>query len=301
MASASGGSSPFSGAGSPSGSRGTAPFSPAGPTYDDTVTDRWIELDGLVNMRDLGGLPTRDGGHTASGRLIRSDNLQDLTDGRRAAPRRRARGHRHRRPAHRRRAALRGPRAAGGGRVADPPPPLAHRREARRRPGCRGRQGARGALEGRAEEARRSVLGRPLPRLPLGPARLGVGRPARRRRCRGGGCRALRRGEGPHRHGRGHGPRRRRRRPRGHRRRLRADGRADRADHRPADAAAGLRRGAGQTDASTSRCPGPSRSRRSSTAVHEGYGGAAGWLVAHGWSEDEVERLRRRLTEPASR
>ena len=30
-------------------------------------------------MRDLGGLPTRDGGHTASGRLIRSDNLQDLT------------------------------------------------------------------------------------------------------------------------------------------------------------------------------------------------------------------------------
>ena len=43
------------------------------------MTDRWIELDGLVNMRDLGGLPTRDGGHTASGRLIRSDNLQDLT------------------------------------------------------------------------------------------------------------------------------------------------------------------------------------------------------------------------------
>ncbi len=43
------------------------------------MTDRWIELDGIVNMRDLGGLPTRDGGHTASGRLIRSDNLQDLT------------------------------------------------------------------------------------------------------------------------------------------------------------------------------------------------------------------------------
>ena len=43
------------------------------------MTDRWIELDGLVNMRDLGGLPTGDGGHTASGRLIRSDNLQDLS------------------------------------------------------------------------------------------------------------------------------------------------------------------------------------------------------------------------------
>ena len=44
------------------------------------MTDRCIELDGLVNMRDLGGLPTRDGGRTASGRSIRSDNLQDLTD-----------------------------------------------------------------------------------------------------------------------------------------------------------------------------------------------------------------------------
>lgn len=44
------------------------------------MTDRWIELDGLVNMRDLGGLPTRDGGTTTSGRLIRSDNLQDLSD-----------------------------------------------------------------------------------------------------------------------------------------------------------------------------------------------------------------------------
>ncbi len=44
------------------------------------MTDRWIELDGIVNMRDLGGLPTRGGGHTASGRLIRSDNLQDLSD-----------------------------------------------------------------------------------------------------------------------------------------------------------------------------------------------------------------------------
>ena len=44
------------------------------------MTDRWIELDGLVNMRDLGGLPTVDGGVVATGRLIRSDNLQDLTE-----------------------------------------------------------------------------------------------------------------------------------------------------------------------------------------------------------------------------
>lgn len=44
------------------------------------MTDRWIDLDGLVNMRDVGGLPTRDGGRTVPGRLIRSDNLQDLSD-----------------------------------------------------------------------------------------------------------------------------------------------------------------------------------------------------------------------------
>lgn len=42
---------------------------------------RWIELDGVVNMRDLGGLPTLDGGRTREGRLIRSDNLQELSAG----------------------------------------------------------------------------------------------------------------------------------------------------------------------------------------------------------------------------
>jgi protein-tyrosine phosphatase len=39
----------------------------------------WIELDGAVNMRDLGGLPTRGDGQTVSGRLLRSDNLQELS------------------------------------------------------------------------------------------------------------------------------------------------------------------------------------------------------------------------------
>ena len=38
----------------------------------------WIELDGVDNMRDVGGLPTTDGGAIAAGRLIRSDNLQEL-------------------------------------------------------------------------------------------------------------------------------------------------------------------------------------------------------------------------------
>ena len=40
----------------------------------------WINLDGAVNVRDLGGLPTADGGAIADGRLLRADNLQDLTE-----------------------------------------------------------------------------------------------------------------------------------------------------------------------------------------------------------------------------
>jgi protein-tyrosine phosphatase len=39
----------------------------------------WIELEGAVNARDLGGLPTIDGGSTVHGRLLRSENLQELT------------------------------------------------------------------------------------------------------------------------------------------------------------------------------------------------------------------------------
>ena len=40
---------------------------------------RWIDLDGAVNVRDLGGLATEDGGTTATGRLLRGDNLQELS------------------------------------------------------------------------------------------------------------------------------------------------------------------------------------------------------------------------------
>lgn len=40
---------------------------------------RWLELEGVDNMRDLGGLPTDDGGSIRPGRLIRSDNLQELS------------------------------------------------------------------------------------------------------------------------------------------------------------------------------------------------------------------------------
>ena len=39
----------------------------------------WIDLEGAVNVRDLGGMPTEDGGSTVPGRLLRSENLQELT------------------------------------------------------------------------------------------------------------------------------------------------------------------------------------------------------------------------------
>ncbi|MCE1180248.1 MAG: tyrosine-protein phosphatase [Micrococcales bacterium] len=44
------------------------------------IEHRWIDLQGVANMRDVGGLPTSDGGTIATGRLVRSDNLQELTE-----------------------------------------------------------------------------------------------------------------------------------------------------------------------------------------------------------------------------
>jgi protein-tyrosine phosphatase len=40
----------------------------------------WIDLEGAVNVRDVGGLPTQDGGQTVYGRLLRSENLQELSE-----------------------------------------------------------------------------------------------------------------------------------------------------------------------------------------------------------------------------
>jgi protein-tyrosine phosphatase len=45
-----------------------------------TRTGRWVRLDGTTNTRDLGGLPTSDGGRTLPGRILRSDNLQTLSE-----------------------------------------------------------------------------------------------------------------------------------------------------------------------------------------------------------------------------
>lgn len=40
---------------------------------------RWLDLDGVLNMRDVGGIPTVDGPPIRPGRLIRSDSLQQLS------------------------------------------------------------------------------------------------------------------------------------------------------------------------------------------------------------------------------
>jgi protein tyrosine/serine phosphatase len=39
-----------------------------------------VRLDGTTNTRDLGGLPTTDGGTTVPARILRSDNLQTLSE-----------------------------------------------------------------------------------------------------------------------------------------------------------------------------------------------------------------------------
>jgi protein-tyrosine phosphatase len=41
---------------------------------------QWITLDGAVNVRDVGGMPTDDGSLTVTKRLLRADNLQGLSE-----------------------------------------------------------------------------------------------------------------------------------------------------------------------------------------------------------------------------
>ncbi|MCC6435278.1 MAG: tyrosine-protein phosphatase [Acidimicrobiales bacterium] len=44
------------------------------------VVHRWLELEGVANCRDVGGLPLAAGGTTRGGVLLRSDALHDLTE-----------------------------------------------------------------------------------------------------------------------------------------------------------------------------------------------------------------------------
>ncbi|MGQ0480213.1 MAG: tyrosine-protein phosphatase [Pseudonocardia sp.] len=41
---------------------------------------RWVRLAGVENVRDLGGLPLRGGGHTRFGQVLRSARLHEMTD-----------------------------------------------------------------------------------------------------------------------------------------------------------------------------------------------------------------------------
>lgn len=45
------------------------------------MTGRWVRFEGLDNVRDVGGLPVRDGGVTRSGVLLRSGSLHYATPG----------------------------------------------------------------------------------------------------------------------------------------------------------------------------------------------------------------------------
>jgi protein-tyrosine phosphatase len=44
------------------------------------TAQRWVDLDGAANVRDLGGIAVSGGGVTAPGVLLRADNLQGLTE-----------------------------------------------------------------------------------------------------------------------------------------------------------------------------------------------------------------------------
>jgi protein-tyrosine phosphatase len=45
-----------------------------------TEAHRWVALEGVENVRDLGGLPLRGGGQTRFGQLLRAARLHEMTD-----------------------------------------------------------------------------------------------------------------------------------------------------------------------------------------------------------------------------
>ena len=46
----------------------------------ETEPERWLRLEGIDNVRDVGGLPLRDGRTTRFGELLRSANLRHVTE-----------------------------------------------------------------------------------------------------------------------------------------------------------------------------------------------------------------------------
>jgi protein tyrosine/serine phosphatase len=47
---------------------------------DEDASARWVRLDGVENVRDLGGVPLRGGGRTAFGQLLRCARLAEATE-----------------------------------------------------------------------------------------------------------------------------------------------------------------------------------------------------------------------------
>jgi protein-tyrosine phosphatase len=45
-----------------------------------TLSSRELAWEGCLNVRDLGGLPTEDGGETRYGRVVRADSIRQLTE-----------------------------------------------------------------------------------------------------------------------------------------------------------------------------------------------------------------------------
>ena len=52
-----------------------------GDALQQAAPQRWLRLEGIDNVRDVGGLPLRTGGSTRTGVLLRSANLRYVTEG----------------------------------------------------------------------------------------------------------------------------------------------------------------------------------------------------------------------------
>src|SRR5207237_3157705 len=59
--------------------RCAAPRSPQSPP-ELTLRSRELAWEGCLNVRDLGGLPTEDGGQMRYGQVVRADSVRQLTD-----------------------------------------------------------------------------------------------------------------------------------------------------------------------------------------------------------------------------
>ena len=52
-----------------------------GDALQQAAPQRWLRLEGIDTVRDVGGLPLRTGGSTRTGVLLRSANLRYVTEG----------------------------------------------------------------------------------------------------------------------------------------------------------------------------------------------------------------------------